>query len=66
MNGPKKNAEMKLKSFPLNPLSKLIQRKDGIPTRELFALSNAATLAKQLKHASGLKTKITEYMNDCL
>ena len=54
MNGPKQNAKMKLKSFPLDPLSNLIQREDGIPTREFFALSSAATLAKQLKYAIGL------------
>ena len=54
MNGTKKNTEMKLKSFSLDPLSKLIQREDGIPTREFFALSSAATPNKQLKYAIGL------------
>ena len=57
MNFPKPNAEIKLKSFPLDPLSKLIQREDGIPAREFFALSSAATPAKQLKHANSHKTK---------
>ena len=57
MNGPKPNTEMKLKSFPLDPLSKLIQREDGIPARELFALNNARTPATQLKHANSQKTK---------
>ena len=66
MNGPNPNAEMKLKSFPLDPLSMLIQREDGIPAREFFALSSAATLAKQLKHASSHNTKISEYMNQYL
>ena len=54
MNGPKPNSEMKLKSHPFDPLSKLISREDGIPAREFFALSSAATLDKKLKYAIGL------------
>jgi len=54
MNGPKKNNEMKLKSFSLDPLSKLIQREDGIPAQESLALSSVATSAKKLKYAIGL------------
>ena len=57
MNGTKPNTEMKLKSFPLDPLSNLIQREDGIPAREFFALSSAATPAKQLKNENSQKTK---------
>ena len=63
MNGPNPNAEIKLKSFPLDPLSKMIQREDGIPAQEFFALSSAITPAKQLKLASSHKTKIDEYVN---
>ena len=55
---------MKLRSFSLDPLSKLIQREDGIPTQEFLALSSAATLAKQLKYAIGLQTKKAKYMNE--
>ena len=54
MNGLKPNIEIKLKSFSLDPLSKLIQREDGIPAWEFFALSSAATPAKELKYAIGL------------
>ena len=66
MNGPKPNAEMKLKSFPLDPLSKLIQREDGILAQEFFALSSAATPAKKLKLVSSHKTEIDEYLNESL
>ena len=54
MNGLNPNTEMKLKSFSLDPLSKLIQREDGIATREFFALSSATTPAKKLKYVIGL------------
>ena len=54
MNGPKKNTEMKLKYFSLDPLSKPIEREDGIPAREFFALSSVATSAKQPKYEIGL------------
>ena len=66
MNGPKTSSEMKLKSLPFDPLRKLISREDGIPAQEFLALSSAATPTKQLKHASGHKTKIVEYMNESL
>ena len=64
MNGFKPNTEIKLKSLSFDPLSKVIQREDGIPAQEFLALSSATTSAKKLKHASGLKTKIAKYMND--
>ena len=64
MNGPKPSSEMKLKSLPFDPLSKLISREDGIPAQELLALSSAATSAKQMKHEIGLQTKKSEYMNE--
>ena len=54
MNIPKKNTEIKLKSFSLDPLSKMIQREDGIPAQESLALRSAATPAKQLNYAIGL------------
>ena len=62
MNDLNPNDEMKLKSFPLDPLRKLIQREDGIPAREFFALSSEVTTSKQLKLAISGKTNIAEYM----
>ena len=64
MNGLKPNTEMKLKSLSFDPLSKMISREDGILAQEYLALSSATTLAKQLKYAIGLQTKIVEYMNE--
>ena len=46
MNGLNKNTKIKLKSLSFDPLSKMIQREDGIPAQEFFALSSAATPAK--------------------
>ena len=58
MDGLKTNIEINLKSLSFDPLSKLIQREDGIPAQEFLALSNAVTPAKQMKYTIGLQTKI--------
>lgn len=57
LNLPKPNDKLKIRYFPFDPLSKLIQREDGILAREFFALNSAATTAKQMKHESSHKTK---------